>query len=150
MAASAEKIYNVTVTETKMTTIEIMASSSEEAKELVESRYSHGSYDGIWTDTLDIEVESEDEEERHLCDICGCDRGHHEVSKRNYLIPCESDGEWSEEESASFTEDTSLCVDLSGTKEEAQKVLKEYERQLQQACAAAEQMDKVIEQIQQT
>ena len=109
MAASAEKIYNVTVTETKMTTIEVMASSSEEAKELVESRYSHGSYDGIWSDTLEIEVES-----------------------------------------ASFEEDTSLCVDLSGTKEDARKVLVEYERQLQQACAAAEQMDKVIKQIQQT
>ena len=28
------------------------------------------------------------------CDICGCDRGDHAVSARNYLIPCESDGEW--------------------------------------------------------
>ena len=36
--------------------------------------------------------------ETKTCDICGCDRGHHEVSKRNYLIPCESDGEWSEDE----------------------------------------------------
>ena len=33
----------------------------------------------------------------------------------------------------------SLCVNLSGTKEEAWKVLEEYERQLQQACAAAEE-----------
>ena len=44
-------------------------------------------------------------------------------------------------------EDMSLCVNLSGTKEEAWKVLEEYERQLQQACAAAEQMDKVIRDI---
>lgn len=28
-----------------------------------------------------------------LCDICGEDRGQHFVSKRNRLIPCESDGE---------------------------------------------------------
>ena len=27
------------------------------------------------------------------CDICGQDRGDHDVSKRNYLIPCESDGD---------------------------------------------------------
>lgn len=29
-----------------------------------------------------------------LCDICGDDRGDHDVSHRNRLIPCESDGEW--------------------------------------------------------
>ena len=29
-----------------------------------------------------------------LCDVCGEDRGHHDVSERNRLIPCESDGEW--------------------------------------------------------
>ena len=28
-----------------------------------------------------------------LCDVCGEDRGHHDVSKNNRLIPCESDGE---------------------------------------------------------
>ena len=44
-------------------------------------------------------------------------------------------------------EDMSLCVNLSGTKEDAWKVLEEYERQLQQACAAAEQMDKVVKDI---
>ena len=32
------------------------------------------------------------------CDICAEKRGAHDVSKRNYLIPCESDGEWSESE----------------------------------------------------
>ena len=30
------------------------------------------------------------------CDICGEDRADHDVSKRNYLIPCESDGECSD------------------------------------------------------
>ena len=32
------------------------------------------------------------------CPICGINRGKHDVSKRNYLIPCESDGEDDEEE----------------------------------------------------
>ena len=27
------------------------------------------------------------------CPKCGCNRGNHDVSKRNRLIPCESDGE---------------------------------------------------------
>ena len=52
-----------------------------------------------------------------------------------------------EEEYNETNEDMSLCVNLSGTKEDAWKVLEEYERQLQQACAAAEQMDKVIRDI---
>ena len=33
-----------------------------------------------------------------LCNFCGVDRCDHDVSKRNRLIPCESDGEWSEGE----------------------------------------------------
>ena len=35
---------------------------------------------------------------RDLCDICGSDRGDHDVSERNRLIPCESDGEWKPDE----------------------------------------------------
>ena len=50
------------------------------------------------------EEEEEEEEEdsdfdiENDCPKCGCDRGKHDVSKRNYLIPCESDGEWSGDE----------------------------------------------------
>ena len=36
------------------------------------------------------------------CPSCGCDRGKHDVSKRNFLIPCESDGEWDDEDMAAF------------------------------------------------
>ena len=32
----------------------------------------------------------------NLCDVCGSDRGDHDVSDRNRLIPCESDGEGQE------------------------------------------------------
>ena len=32
------------------------------------------------------------------CPKCGCNRGNHDVSKRNRLIPCESDGEGDDEE----------------------------------------------------
>ena len=109
MAASAEKTYTVTVTETKTWEVQVHASSSEEAKDLVEGRHETcEDYDvNLLVDNeLEFEVESEHEEE-----------------------------------------DMSLCVNLSGTKEEAWKVLEEYERQLQQACAAAEQMDKVINRI---
>ena len=58
-------------------------------------------YDGTQVSPSQIAIDAANEhggDALAYCDICGCDRGHHEVSKRNYLIPCESDGEWSEDE----------------------------------------------------
>jgi len=116
MAASAEKTYTVTVNETKTWEVQVHASSSEEARDLVEARHQTcEDYDVNMLVDVELEFEAESEEE--------------------------------EEEPASFEEDMSLCVNLSGTKEDAWKVLEEYERQLQQACAAAEQMDKVVKDI---
>ena len=40
----------------------------------------------------------EDYDEEYDCPVCGCDRGDHDISKNNRLIPCESDGEEEEEE----------------------------------------------------
>ena len=45
------------------------------------------------------------------CPKCGHNRGHHDVSKRNRLIPCESDGEGDEEEATVAEGD--VIVDLT-------------------------------------
>ena len=63
MAASEEKTYTVTVTETKTWTVEVHACSSEEAKDLVEARHQTcEDYDEVYYD-IEFEAESEDEEE---------------------------------------------------------------------------------------
>ena len=63
MAASEEKEYTVTITETKTWTVRIYASSSEEAKDLVEARHETCEhYDEVDHD-IEFEAESEDEEE---------------------------------------------------------------------------------------
>ena len=63
MASSNEKEYTVTVTETKTWTVEVHASSSEEAKDLVEARHQTcEDYDEVYYD-IEFEAESEDEEE---------------------------------------------------------------------------------------
>ena len=63
MAASQDKEYTVTVTETKTWTVEVHASSSKEAKNLVEDRHETcEDYDEVYYD-IEFEAESEDEEE---------------------------------------------------------------------------------------
>ena len=58
---------------------------------------------------------TDDEEEpfdiEYDCPICGINRGKHDVSKRNYLIPCESDGEDDEEEEEEDDQYKKICDD---------------------------------------
>ena len=76
MAASAEKTYTVTVTETKTWEVQVHASSSEEARDLVEARHQTcEDYDvNLLVDVeLEFEAESEEEEEAEKCPDC-CDK----------------------------------------------------------------------------
>jgi len=76
MAASEDKEYTVTVTETKEYTVQIHASSSEEATELVEARhetcehYNMGDHN-VEFETVYEQYESDDEELPMECDKCG-------------------------------------------------------------------------------
>ena len=68
MASSEDKQYTVTVTETTKWTLQIYASSSEEATQLVAARHeSFEHYDEVYYDR-EFEAESDDEEEPPTCE----------------------------------------------------------------------------------
>ena len=77
MAASQDKEYTVTVTETKKYTVQTNASSSEEATELVEARHETCEHYNMKNQNVEFETvyeqyESDDEELPNICDKCGC------------------------------------------------------------------------------
>ena len=84
-----------------------------EYDDILKAHYREGKViDDEWVDDKEEEDESEDDDDDEEedddddeedfnnpdnCDVCGSDRGHHDISKRGRLMPCESDDEYEPE-----------------------------------------------------